>query len=207
VINIDTLIVGPLEVNCYIVTDLDTKNAIIIDPGADADKIQMHVDHNKIVPQFIINTHSHYDHIGANADLDLPIYIHEADADSLIDPQKNLSMFMNLNYSSLPAAHLLKDNERIPFAGTHLEIIHTPGHSPGSICIKIENYLFSGDTLFRGSIGRTDLPGGDSRQIMVSIRSRILPLSDDLQIFPGHGPASEMEWERQHNFFLSNNTV
>jgi glyoxylase-like metal-dependent hydrolase (beta-lactamase superfamily II) len=207
VITVDTVVVGPIEVNCYIVRDPDTNHAIIIDPGDEAEKIKLHLSRNNLIPQFIINTHSHYDHIGANHAFDLPIYIHEADADNLTDPQKNLSVFMNKTCSSPPAAHRLRDKDRIPFAGTELVVLHTPGHSQGCICLLADQYLISGDTLFRGSIGRTDLPGGDSRQIMLSIRTKILPLSDDLIILPGHGESSDLGWERQHNFFLANTSV
>jgi hydroxyacylglutathione hydrolase len=206
-IHVETIVVGPLQVNCYVVSDTKTKKAFIVDPGAEAEKIKEYVVSNRLEPEFIINTHCHYDHIGANDVFDIPIFIHELDGPGLCDHTINLSIMLQARYVSPPAQKKLRDSETLSFCAEELLIIHTPGHSPGSICIKMGERLFAGDTVFRGSIGRTDLPGGDSRQIMKSIRTKILTFDSDLEILPGHGDPSSLEWERQHNFFLSNNTV
>lgn len=206
-IHVETIVVGPLEVNCYVVSDTKTKKAFLIDPGAEAEKIKEYVVSKRLQPEFIINTHCHYDHIGANDVFDLPIFIHGLDAPGLSDHTINLSIMLQACFISPPPQRTLTDAETISFCGEELLILHTPGHSPGSICVKMGERLFAGDTLFRGSIGRTDLPGGDSRQIMKSIRAKILTFGSDLEVLPGHGEATSLEWERQHNFFLSNNTV
>ena len=200
--DIKTLVVGSYQVNCYIVSHEETKKAFIIDPGFEADSIKNVLVENDLDPQFIINTHGHADHIGCNGAFDIPIYIHEQDADFLHDADKNLSAFVGVCIASPAADRLLKHGDIVNFEGEELEIIHTPGHTPGCICIKMGNVLFSGDTLFRGSVGRTDFPYGDGKLIVESIKKYILPLNDDLTIYPGHGDMSTLGWEKKNNFFL-----
>ena len=201
--HIDTIVVGLYEVNCYIVSDEKTKDAFIIDPGFEADKIRKVIDAKFLKPQFIVNTHGHADHIGCNHVFGLPIYIHKDDADFLSDPIKNLSAYHGVNYISPQASRLLDDGDIVSCGGLHIEVLHTPGHTPGSICLKIDSALFSGDTLFRGSIGRTDFPSSDPKKIIHSIEKHIMPLDDTVMIYPGHGVDSILGWEKSNNIYLT----
>jgi len=203
---IDTIIVGPYEVNCYIISNPETNHALIIDPGLDGDRIKQVLDKRKLIPCSIVNTHGHADHIGANSAFDLPIYIHEADTDFLTDPVKNLSLLHGISLTSPKASRLLHHGDVISLDFIEFEVVHTPGHTPGSICLKTKEAIFTGDTLFRGSIGRTDFPHSDGQQIMHSITTYITPLRDDVAVYPGHGPSSTVGWEKQHNFFISERT-
>jgi len=202
-----TVVVGPIEVNCYIVHDSVSHKAFIIDPGAEPEKIEKVLQEHDLTPEFIINTHGHIDHIGANTVRSLPIYIHEADASFLTDPAKNLSSLMGYDFRSPEASHIVKDGDVIPFGDLSMHVLHTPGHTPGCMCIHVGDHLFSGDTLFRGSIGRTDFPYSDSRQILDSIDEKIVPLADATKIYPGHGPSSDLGYEKKNNFFIASRMV
>jgi len=146
---------------------------IIIDPGADFDIIQKHLKGYNIKPDFILNTHGHHDHIGAVSAIILnykiPFYIHELEEPIITDPEKNFSSFFGENELSLKTYNLIKDTDYSYFADFGIEIINAPGHTPGSIMLKAGNYLFTGDLLFKGAIGRTDLPGGNTVQIKKSL--------------------------------------
>ncbi|NLK08036.1 MAG: MBL fold metallo-hydrolase [Firmicutes bacterium] len=199
------LAVGPTGANCYIITH--NGSGIIIDPGAEGERILQILDERKLKIEAVINTHGHFDHIGANADIkkatDAPLYIHETDAPMLPDPNNNLAVWAGVtDISSPPADKLLQGGEVLPFAGLEATILHTPGHTPGCICIKIGDALFSGDTLFAGSVGRTDLPGSSETALYKSINEVILPLPKHTAIYPGHGPASTLGRERRENPFL-----
>ena len=199
-----TVIVGALEVNCYIVYDSETKEALIIDPGDEADRIIEAVKALGVTPKGILLTHAHVDHIrgvGAiSAAFKLPVWIHEADRPYYESPDNAILPW-------LPAAeNLPKPVDMPPQLPNHpFEIIETPGHTPGGVCFyfKNEKQLFSGDTLFQGSVGRTDLPGGDYDTLMRSISEQLLPLPDDLRIFPGHQYWSTIGTEKQRNPFLA----
>jgi len=194
--------VGPMECNCYIVACDETRESVIIDPGGDAEKIKAAIKKNSLTARSIVNTHGHGDHIGANGSFDLPIFIHRLDADFLTSPSKNLSAMFFFWISSPEAARLLEDGDTIEFGREKLSVIHTPGHTPGGICLKMGRDLFTGDTLFCGGIGRTDFPYGDEKMLMRSIKEKLLVLSDDAIIHPGHGPDSTIGEERQENPFL-----
>ena len=162
---IKKLTVGPLESNCYLVTDEETKEGIIIDPGEEGERILKAVKQEGIVLRYLINTHGHIDHIGTNSYLKgkiggLKLGIHEADARMLINANENLANFTGGDFTSLPADLLLKNGDEITLGKKHLKVIHTPGHTPGGICLLGEKKILTGDTLFAGSVGRTDLPGG-----------------------------------------------
>ncbi|MBU1863408.1 MAG: MBL fold metallo-hydrolase [Candidatus Omnitrophica bacterium] len=200
---IDTIVVGSYQTNCYIVSDEETNHAFIVDPGFEAERIQKTIKKKGYLPQFIVNTHGHADHIGGNYAFNLPIYIHEDAADLLTDSSRNLSLYHGAEIVSPKASRILKHGDKISFGKTTVEVLHTPGHTPGCICLKIDSILFTGDTLFRESIGRTDLPDGNSRQILASIKKRLLPLSDGYKVYPGHGPESDLGWEKKHNFYIS----
>ncbi len=200
---IETVVVGPLETSCYILACGKPKEAAIIDPGDEYNKIKKIIGRSGLKPLFIINTHGHGDHIGANKDFGLPIYIHRLDADCLTDPSKNLSSSFFLDVVSPKAARLLEGGEKIKVGSLELEIIHTPGHTPGGICIKCGDAVFSGDTLFCGGVGRTDLPGGSRKDLENSIRGKILTLPGETLVCPGHGPFTTVDQEIESNPFLT----
>jgi len=199
------IIVGDLEENCYVIADEKTGNSLIIDPGDDHERIQGFIDKNKLTPRFIINTHGHADHIGADDKFNLPVYIHKLDAQCLSDPSRNLSYFTGTPFGLLiPKVNLLENGDIIKLDSLSLEVLHTPGHTPGGICLKIDNVVFTGDTLFFGGVGRTDFPGSSEQQLLISIRDRLLSLQDETIIYPGHGPSSTIGNEKRRNPFLAN---
>ncbi|NMB44942.1 MAG: MBL fold metallo-hydrolase [Firmicutes bacterium] len=203
---ITAITVGEFAANCYVVGN--EGRGIVIDPGSDSEQILAVVDKQGLELEAIINTHGHFDHIGANGAIkdaaDARLYIHRADERCLRDAGLNLSLWTSSGaVSSPPAECLLSGGELLELAGLELQVLHTPGHSPGSICLSVGNALFTGDTLFAGSIGRVDFPGSSGEQLIQSLRDVILPMAADVVIYPGHGPASTLGAEKQHNLFLS----
>ena len=193
---LEHIVVGMTEANCYLFGDAQTKEVVIIDPGADADKIKKRIKQNSYLPRLIINTHGHIDHIGANNRFDLPIFIHKDDAAFLDDSSKNLSLWMGSPYKSPPASRLLEDEDEIEIGNLILKVIHTPGHTPGGICLKCQDILFSGDTLFCRGIGRTDIPGGSEQTLLKSIKEKLFSLDEKITIYPGHGQSSTLGREK-----------
>ena len=196
-------IVGPLAVNAYLLADPASKKACLIDPGADAKKIKDFIKNNGFELKFIINTHGHGDHIGANGNFGVPIYIHSLDKDFLGDPDKNMSRMFIFSVKSPPAARLLKDGDTIEVGALKLAVLHTPGHTPGSISLKLDGIVFTGDTLFNSGVGRTDFDYGDETALLNSIKNKLMTLADDTVIYPGHGEESTIGRERRDNPFLS----
>ncbi len=194
---------GFFKVNCYILS-LDKAN-VIIDPGAGFDFICKYLESGNIKPDFILNTHGHYDHIGAVPEIishyDIPFYIHEFEEQIVIDPGKNISSFFGENELSLRTYNLIKNNDYGYFKDLGINIENTPGHTPGSIVITAENYIFTGDLLFKGSIGRTDLPGGDMEQMKRSL-VRLKKMDKKALLYPGHGPSTSLEYEIKTNSYL-----
>ncbi len=184
--------VGTMGVNCMLIGCTETKDALIIDPGEDAPWILEEVDKGRWNVRYIVNTHGHYDHIGANAELKektgAQILIHAEDAPMLTDPNKNFSVFSGRGLINGPAAdRFLKDGDIIEVGNSiKLKVIHTPGHTAGSIALYQDGHLFSGDTLFSYSIGRTDFPGGSYEAIMDSVKNKLLIYPDDTMVYPGH---------------------
>jgi hydroxyacylglutathione hydrolase len=199
---IKSFVVGPLETNCYVVSDPSTREACIIDPGADPDAIKDYIRKNGLDLKFIINTHGHGDHIAANGQFKVPIYIHRLDGDFLTDTRLNLSGMFMFGLTSPKASRLLEDGETLALGNLALEIIHTPGHSPGSISVKVGGAVFTGDALFAGGIGRTDFAYGDTDLLMRSITEKLFALSDNARIYPGHGPQSTIGEEKRSNPFF-----
>jgi len=198
-----TIVVGPNQTNCYILGSKAANEAVIIDPGADADLIKNALSETGLTAKYIINTHGHADHIGSNKDFKVPVLIHKADSAFLKSPYKNLSVFFGHWITSPAAKHFLEDGEKINVGDLVLEIMHTPGHTPGGISIKIETpqwgvstIIFTGDTLFKDGVGRTDFPGSSEKDLLNSIRSKLMVLDDSFVIYPGHGPASTIGKER-----------
>lgn len=210
--------VGPLAVCCYIVNSNVSGEAIIIDPGADAEIIINFIKESQLNPKLIVLTHGHGDHIGANAELkmafpDIQICIHENDQNMLPYPTKNLSIlaafYGGATVRSPSADRLLKDGDTITLDKYIFEIIHTPGHTSGGICLynrKQENgqspVLFSGDTLFKEGIGRTDFPGCSKKELIQAIKERLFVLDEKTIVYPGHGPSTTIKEEKKHNPFL-----
>jgi hydroxyacylglutathione hydrolase len=202
-LQVKKFVVGVLETNCYICYT-ENKKCIVIDPGDCADEIKSYLEENKLDLIYIFNTHGHADHIGANPDLKNnknKLCVHELDSIMLSDPELNLSSAIGVNFVSPPADILLKDNDTLDFDGRIVKIIHTPGHTKGSICIIVENLMFSGDTLFCDTIGRTDLPTGSDIEMKQSLE-KIKKLDKNLLVYPGHGRETTLEQELKNNPYL-----
>jgi hydroxyacylglutathione hydrolase len=205
-LNIAQLELGPFQANCFILHPKGRFEAIIIDPGAEPERIQAELDAHQLTIAAVVLTHGHIDHIGggaAFAEQDVPIYIHTADAGALSDPMLSGAALFGFDQQKCNATRLLSDGDTIDiWHGEHiLQVIHTPGHTPGCICLLVDECLFAGDVIFAGSIGRTDLPGGDFSAMEASL-ARILELSDNLTIYSGHGPATTLGNERLMNPYL-----
>ncbi len=201
-----TLTVGPLATNCYILTCDETHEAVVIDPGDEGKAILAFITKEKLLCKWILNTHAHADHIGANATVkkatNAKLGLHQDDRFLL---ERSVSMAMSLGIKMDPSPDPdkeLQDKETISFGKERLAVLHTPGHSPGSVSFVWGQRVFSGDLLFQGGIGRDDLPGGSYQQIIQSIKKRILPLGDTVSVFPGHGPSTTVGAERRGNPYL-----
>lgn len=203
---LETISVGPMQVNCYILASGSNSLSIIIDPGDEEDKISKVLHKYKLNPGFIINTHGHYDHIGCDNKFEVPVYIHSKEIELLRNPQLNLSSLFYRAYHVESKIKTLEDREIIGLQDLQLQVIHTPGHTPGGICLLMErpqdNILFTGDTLFYRGIGRTDFPGANETLLIRSIKERLFNLSDETVIYPGHGPSSTIREEKKNNPFL-----
>ncbi len=207
--SIKTLVVGPLGVNCYLLWETSDKSAIVVDPGGDVDEIKAAVDKEGLSVKYVVNTHGHFDHVGGNgpmaAALGVPVAIHPADV-PLVEAAHIQGAHMGVPTDEQPSpAVTLTDGGIIEAGSLRVKVIHTPGHSPGGVCLYVEDdgILITGDTLFAGSVGRTDLPGGSFDALMASIREKILPLGDEVSIYPGHGPESTIGEEKEINPFIT----
>lgn len=197
-------VVGGFGTNSYLLLNENNKG-FIIDPGANGKEILEYIKENKIDLDGIILTHGHGDHIGAVPlivkELNIPVYIHSLDSKMLADSYLNLTGGMGMNPVNIKADNLLEDGSEIHLEDKTIKAIHTPGHTPGGICLYVDNILFSGDTLFELSIGRTDFPGGDYGQIINSINS-LMVLPEDTVVYPGHGAETTLGYEKKMNPFL-----
>jgi len=205
--DIETVVVGPLETNCYLVSCPRSLACAVVDPGAEPDRILAAIRRLGLKPVVILNTHGHFDHIGANLDIkeafDVPLALHAMDAPLLeLAGRIGSSYGFEARPSPPPDSHL-QDGARIPVGVSALEVLHTPGHSPGSVSLLGPGFLLSGDTLFEGGVGRTDLPGGSDRDLERSIRTRILVLPAETRVLPGHGPRTTVGREAASNPFLT----
>jgi hydroxyacylglutathione hydrolase len=197
-----TIVVGYYGVNCYVVGRGATNEVVVIDPGADFSKIKAVLVKGKLKPVAVINTHGHFDHIGASDKFNLDVYVHIDDKDMMTDPQSNLSIFFGKPVKVSANIKVFRDQDIVTLAGMDFEVRHTPGHTPGGVCLRVENMFFSGDTLFCGSVGRTDFPGASHEQLLNSIKNKILTLPDDIVVYPGHGAFTTIKNERKENPFL-----
>lgn len=198
--------VGMIGTNCYIAVNEETNAGVVVDPGGDSDKILNVIKKHDIKIEAIFITHGHSDHIMGLDEVrkatGAKVYISKADEPMLKDADRNLSMFIGQNKTFAGADENFTDGQELVVAGIKFEILATPGHTPGGVCILADNVVFCGDTVFAESIGRTDLPGGSYEDIIKSIKDKILPLADNVQLLPGHGPATTVGWERRRNPFL-----
>ena len=204
-LKIESIISGQFETNCYLVYDDGTKDTIVIDAGLDSKKVIDKIESFKLKPVLLINTHGHFDHITTDDIIrekyNVPLAIHRNDLPMLLDSHKNSSFFFGFD-TVIKEAEILFDKEETKECKVcRYSIINTPGHSIGSICILIENFLFSGDTLFCGSIGRTDLPTGNQTEIEQSLK-KLTTLNEDIIVYPGHGPSTTIKQELLYNPYL-----
>ena len=205
--NIETRTTGYLEENCYFVSNPVTRQTVVIDPGDNAQQLIVRLrELNTTVVAYLL-THGHVDHVSAVAELSAlfpaPIHLHPQDAAWCFTARNELPGFYVAPQKPKGPMVLVTESSHLEWAGTHWSVVETPGHTPGGVCWKLEedNALFSGDTLFRGSAGRTDLSGGDPRALTKSLR-KLATLSDDLTVYPGHGDPTTIGHEKKHNYFM-----
>ena len=223
-LKIKTMVVGMIQACCYIVHTPPSKNALIIDPGGDGDEIIRYLGKSGLTPIYIVNTHGHIDHIGANTELKKAfpkalLCIHQADAPMLTAANRNLSIELGYSFVSPEADKFLNEGDiislSVPTADppkawdeAEFKVLHTPGHTPGGISLLYQDpkdttpIIFTGDTLFQMGVGRTDFPGSSMQQLLESIRTKILTLQPETIVYPGHGPATTVGAEKEMNPFL-----
>ncbi len=199
------IVVGPLQVNCFIVADENSNEAIVIDPGDEPDRILEVVKDNNLKVKYIVCTHAHFDHIGAVTEIKeetgAKIIIHKDELE-IYEGARDQAAFWGYELAPLPEPDIfVNEGDNIGFGNLSFVVIHTPGHSPGGMSLYSENVVFTGDTLFAGSVGRADFYGGDIERLRKSF-VRLLSLPPETKVFSGHGPSSTMQREKTGNFFL-----
>ncbi len=203
-LKISGMAVGPLTANCYFLKCDDKGSAAIIDPGDEADRIAHAVKAAGLKPEAILLTHGHIDHANAAGAIKerfgCPIYIHPDDRAIVESGESPVLWGLVRNHCKVD--HEVSDGDEITVGGMKISVLHAPGHTGGSVCYRVDSVLFTGDVLFRGSIGRTDLPGGSDSEMMNTLRTRIGVLDGSTLVYPGHGPETTIEHERKFNPFL-----
>ena len=204
----ETIVVGHLAVNCFILGCETTREAVIVDPGADAQRVLDAVKKLDLKVRYVINTHGHFDHVGGNSKVvaatGAPLLVHEADI-PFLSRASDVAVMYGLQAENSPApAEFLKDGMIIPFGTCSIKVFHTPGHTPGGCCLYLESEgkVITGDTLFADSVGRTDFPGSSHEALITGIREKLLVLPEQTAVYPGHGPATTIGHERRHNEYL-----
>lgn len=204
-IKIDSVVSGEFQVNCYLIYDDTSKKAIIIDPGLDGKKVIDKIENLNLSPELLINTHGHFDHTFSDDIIrkkyNIPLAVHKKDTEMLSDANKNFSTILGKPIIINNADIIFDKEETKEISFCKYSVIYTPGHSKGSICILIDDMLFAGDTIFKYSIGRTDLFGGDYNEILLSLQ-KIKKLPQHTKIFPGHGPFTTLSDELNFNPYL-----
>jgi len=205
-VKIIVLAVGAIGTNCYIVYDETTLEAMVIDPGEEGKRIINQIEKNQLNVKYIVNTHGHGDHIAANKVVKeatgAELLIHAEDGPMLMDARLNLSALMGQNITKPAADRYVQEGDVLEIGTSKFKILHTPGHSRGGICLVGQGVVFSGDTLFQLSIGRTDFPGGSFDEIVDSIKTKLMPLDDSIVVYPGHGPSTTIGQEKRGNPFI-----
>jgi hydroxyacylglutathione hydrolase len=204
---LETVVVGPLEVNCYVLGCEKTGEGVVIDPGGNPDRIISVFSGLGLNIIHVLNTHGHFDHVGGNRTIleatGADLMIHEADVPLLARASESAAVYgLQTENSPLPA-HYLVDGMVLPVGTYEIKILHTPGHTPGGCCLVADGIVITGDTLFADSVGRTDFPGGSTQTLMKSIREKLLNLPEDTVVFPGHGPSTTIGREMRHNPYLA----
>jgi len=207
---IEHLTLGAYETNCYVLRDGEAaRDCLVIDPGLDAGRLIDLLKERDLNPVAVALTHGHIDHIGGVAVMrhtfpDVKVCIHELDAGMLCEPHANLSVMSGMAFSTEPQDTSLQNGDIIEQAGIKLLVLHTPGHTPGGICLysHAESIAFVGDTLFAGSVGRTDFPGGSMYQLINSVKEKLFTLPGETEVYPGHGPPTTIAREKEHNPFF-----
>ncbi len=212
---VDQLVLGAYENNCYVIRkEKDSKKCLIIDTGLDVDPLIEYLENNKLDPVAVICTHGHADHIAGISQVheiypSMKIVIHKNDADMLTSADLNLSTMADVEIQAKPADIIIDHPHEICLADMCFDVLETPGHTPGGICLyfKDEKVLFAGDTLFAGSVGRTDFPGYDQqrahRQLIESINEKLINLPLETRVYPGHGDVTSIEYEKRNNPYLN----
>jgi glyoxylase-like metal-dependent hydrolase (beta-lactamase superfamily II) len=204
-LELETIALGNYATNCYIVIN-EKREALIIDPGSEAEKLLSFIAELEVTPTAVLLTHGHFDHVGAVDTVcekwNIPVYVHPRDEELLSDFHKNASGLSGDGIKVETLASIIQGSE-LRLAGFEITIYDTPGHTPGGVCYLIEDSLFCGDTLFQGSIGRTDLYGGSFEELMTSIGHLLNNLSNEVRLYPGHGPESSIGWELANNPFIT----
>lgn len=204
---IETLVVGPIQANCFILGCPNTLEGVVMDPGDEVDYILKTLDQLHLKLRFILNTHGHFDHVGGNRALKeatgAPLLIHALDAPLLSQLARSARVWGLLTNDSPPPDRTLDQGDTVSFGDITLSVLHTPGHTPGGISFFTDGHVFVGDTLFAGSIGRTDFSGGDYAALIQSVRSRLFTLEESVRVFPGHGPETTIGFEKRTNPFFN----
>jgi len=206
-VKVHAFTLGPIQSNAYLLADEATRETALFDPGMESEPVAEVLVRERLTLTAILNTHGHFDHVFGNAyfkaKTGAPLLMHRADLD-LVKRLEEQSMYFGFRATpSPPPDRFLEEGDLVQVGGIRLRVLHTPGHSPGGICLVTEGTAFVGDTLFAGSIGRTDLPGGSAETLLASIREKLMTLPDDTVVYPGHGPATTIGHERRHNPFLT----
>ncbi|MDF2924873.1 MAG: hypothetical protein K0R57_3787 [Paenibacillaceae bacterium] len=206
-LKIDTVPLGPLGTNAYLLTQPETNKAVIIDPGMNPAPLIRRIQGLEV--EAILLTHAHFDHIGGVDEIrklkQCPVYLHDREADWLASPKKNGSLMwpeVGPPVSTDPAEFSLDEGQVLKLLGESIKVLHTPGHSPGSVSFLLGDILFGGDVLFKLSVGRTDLPGGNHQELMDSLTGKLFKLDDRVQVYPGHGQRTSIGFEKANNPYI-----